>query len=98
MCHVVRKNQQAHSLFTACWCPTWARRRPTTDVIMATHTAPHRPRFALDIDSLRSALHRRAPAAAPARTVTPHQPWLERLAAWAERQPVHHHLGSNTRL
>lgn len=24
--------------------------------------------------------------------------WLERLAAWAERQPVHHRLGSYQRL
>jgi hypothetical protein len=29
----------------------------------------------------------------PARRAATHRSWLDRLAAWAERQPRHHHLG-----
>ena len=65
-----------------------------TEVIMATHTPPH----ALGLDSLRASLHRLASSVAPARVEQPVLPWLERLAAWADRQPPHHHLGSNPRL
>ena len=58
---------------------------------MATHTAS----FGSVLPTLRSALHvpRTAPRPTPA-AVAPVTPWLERLAAWAERQPVHRHLGS----
>lgn len=37
------------------------------------------------------------PVLSPSRVAVPAMPsWLERLAAWAERQPQHHRLGSWT--
>jgi hypothetical protein len=60
---------------------------------MTTHTANHTLRFETSL--VRAAFVQRplAPQRAPAKTAA--QPdWLERLAAWAERQPMHHHLGS----
>jgi hypothetical protein len=58
---------------------------------MSTHTA----HFGFGLHGLRARLHMppatRAGQRAPAAPATP---WLERLAAWAERQPRHHHLGS----
>lgn len=56
---------------------------------MNSHTAPHGlilpvPRAARRPVAVRQAP---APAARPAS-------WIERLAAWAERQPVHHRVGS----
>jgi hypothetical protein len=60
---------------------------------MSTHTA----HFGIGLPRLH-----RAPtlpqASRPARTAAPALPWLARLAAWAERQPQHHRLGSWTRL
>ncbi len=61
---------------------------------MSTHTAP----FGIDLPSLRHALHLAPTARRPARAAAPTLPWLERLAAWAERQPRHHHVGSCGRL
>ncbi len=61
---------------------------------MNTHTAHH----AFGFGALRHALHlpqRAAPAPTAAGAVT--QGWMARLAAWAERQPVHHRMGSYTR-
>jgi hypothetical protein len=60
--------------------------------MMASHTAP----FGSVLPSLRSALHVPQAARRPTHAVeaAPATPWLERLAAWAERQPVHRHLGS----
>ena len=61
---------------------------------MSIHTA--HPAFGFG--ALRQALHRpqRAAPAAPA-TAPLAQGWLERLATWAERQPMHHRMGSYTR-
>lgn len=74
---------------------------------MATHTA----HFGSGFDSLRAATHLPQPAraAAPvaARTATlpaglpaaaPAPSWMERLATWAEHQPMHHRMGSCGRL
>lgn len=58
---------------------------------MSSHTAP----FGLGLPSLHTLLRKPQVAHPQARAATaPAQPWLERLAAWAERQPRHHHLGS----
>ena len=45
-------------------------------------------------------LPQRRPTVAPVRFAgSPTKPtWLERLAAWAERQPMHHRMGSYTEL
>jgi hypothetical protein len=47
---------------------------------------------------LRAALHLPRHSARPASTAPVGMTfWLERLALWAERQPMHHRLGSYTR-
>ncbi|MDZ4255522.1 MAG: hypothetical protein U1A72_23375 [Sulfuritalea sp.] len=56
---------------------------------MNSHTAPHGLILHIPRAARRPATVRRAPA----RTTTPAS-WMERLAAWAERQPVHHRVGS----
>lgn len=63
---------------------------------MNTHTAS----FGSGVQALRTAFH--LPLRATARPpVAPPQVlplgWLERLALWAERQPMHHRLGSFNR-
>jgi len=71
------------------------RRRAYTEVIMSSHTAP----FGFDLHRLRTLLH--TPQVAHARAVAAAAPattWLERLAGWAERQPLHHRVGSCGRL
>jgi len=62
---------------------------------MSTHTIHH----GFSFNQLLGAVH--GPRGAPARSVSTTQPpvldrtdWLTRLANWAERQPVHHRLGS----
>lgn len=58
---------------------------------MSTHTAP----FGIHLPRLRRVLPVPQSARSPARAAAaPATPWLERLAAWAERQPLHHHVGS----
>jgi hypothetical protein len=75
--------------------PIRAPAQPSQEVIMSTHTAS----FGSVIPHLRSALHRPQTRGSPARAAAaPATPWLERLAAWADRQPLHHRLGSWTRL
>jgi hypothetical protein len=67
------------------------RRRAHTEVIMSSHTAP----FGFDLHSLRTLRH--TPQVAHTRAVADAAPtttWLERLAGWAERQPLHHRMGS----
>jgi hypothetical protein len=63
---------------------------------MNTHTAPFGPGLQALFTS--APLPRRA---APQPVVVPRQTlplgWLERLALWAERQPMHHRLGSYNR-
>lgn len=54
---------------------------------MNSHTAPHGLILPVPRAARRVAAVRQAPAARPAS-------WIERLAAWAERQPVHHRVGS----
>ncbi len=56
---------------------------------MTTFTAPHGFSFHLP-------RHPRRPATFVRGTVAsaPRASWMERLAAWAERQPAHHHAGS----
>lgn len=56
---------------------------------MNSHTAPHG--FGLRIP--RAARRPTTQTRVPARTAAPAS-WMERLAAWAERQPVHHRVGS----
>jgi len=56
---------------------------------MSSHTT------SFGLHSLRTLLH--TPQAARPRAVAaaaPATPWLERLAGWAERQPLHHRVGS----
>jgi hypothetical protein len=60
---------------------------------MSTHIA----HFGFSLDTLRAALRlprRAAPSAssAPAQSVAA-AGWVERLAVWAERQPMHHRMG-----
>ncbi|MDO9071716.1 MAG: hypothetical protein Q7U73_00485 [Rubrivivax sp.] len=51
--------------------------------------------FGLGLHSLRTLLHTPQVAHASARgAAAPAPSWLERLAAWADRQPMHHHVGS----
>ncbi len=65
---------------------------------MNTHTVHH----GFSFSPLRAALHlphfplTRA-AHLPAQP-GPSPGWLEQLASWAERQPMHHRMGSYTRL
>ncbi len=64
---------------------------------MHSHAAHH----GLSFNTLRAALHlpRRALpfTGAPQVACAPPLGWLERLALWAERQPVHHRMGSYMR-
>lgn len=61
---------------------------------MFSHTAP----FVRGMPGLRNALHLPQTHRRPAPAAAAPAPWLERLAAWAERQPMHHHMGSCGRL
>jgi hypothetical protein len=65
---------------------------------MNAHIAHH----GYGLTSLRAALHwpQRAVPWVPMPSAIGAAPagWLERLALWAERQPMHHRLGSYTRL
>jgi hypothetical protein len=66
---------------------------------MSTYIVHRGPGF----DTLRAALTllptRAQPVAATARKGGAGQAgWIERLATWAERQPMHHRLGSYTQL
>ena len=56
---------------------------------MNTHTAPHGFSFDLPRPALRPIILERVPAPGAALASL-----LERLAAWAERQPLHHCMGS----
>jgi hypothetical protein len=63
---------------------------------MNTHTAQFRP--GLQAPRFGAPLPRRAthqPVARPRQALP--LGWLERLALWAERQPMHHRLGSYNR-
>lgn len=61
---------------------------------MNAHTAPHE----LRLPALSVALHLPRRATAPPSTADVAKPgWMDRLASWAERQPVHHRLGSYQR-
>ena len=65
---------------------------------MSTHIA----HFGFSLDTLRAALHlpRRPEAlasSAPAKSQAA-AGWVERLAIWAERQPMHHRMGSYMQL
>ncbi|MDO8788287.1 MAG: hypothetical protein Q7J42_09495 [Sulfuritalea sp.] len=60
---------------------------------MNTYTSPH----VLGLDKPRSALRPATLARTPAPGMA-HAGLMERLAAWAERQPAHHRLGSWERL
>ena len=60
---------------------------------MTTHTATHGFHF----KTLRTGfgvVHRPATQARPRTETASLTDWLARLAAWAERQPNHHRLGS----
>jgi hypothetical protein len=62
---------------------------------MTSHTA----HYGFSFSSLSGVLHlpRRPQRELPSSTTWPAErssDWLERLALWAERQPVHHRLGS----
>lgn len=59
---------------------------------MNTSTVPH----GLSLHIPRSA---QRPETLPrvSATSVPRASWMERLAAWAERQPVHHRIGSYQR-
>jgi hypothetical protein len=64
---------------------------------MNTHTAHH----GFSFSPLRAALHlpkspRPRASYLPAQS-GPSTGWMERLASWAERQPMHHRLGSYLR-
>lgn len=50
---------------------------------MYSHTAPHGINLHIPRSARRPATRTRIPAS-----------WMERLAAWAERQPQHHRVGS----
>jgi hypothetical protein len=56
---------------------------------MNLHFAPHGLNFHLP----RFAIHPARPVRV-ATTTAPLAGWMERLAAWAERQPQYHHAGS----
>ncbi len=60
----------------------------------------HTSHFGLSFSALRGALHLPQVAAlrAPPRPVpsSARPGWMARLAAWSERQPMHHRLGSYT--
>lgn len=56
---------------------------------MNTHTAPHRFSFDRPSSALRPIILERVPALGAALANS-----LERLAAWAERPPLHHRMGS----
>lgn len=61
---------------------------------MHSHTVRH----GTSLNTLRAVLHVPKPAlpfTRPAQAACAPAPgWLERLARWAERQPVHHRMGS----
>lgn len=57
------------------------------------HTAPR----VLDFLFPRFTQRRVSFTGTPVKTIAP-AGWMERLADWAERQPVHHHIGSHERL
>lgn len=59
---------------------------------MTAQTAPH----GLSLHIPRTARRAEAAARIPV-TVSPRASWMERLAAWAEKQPVHHRIGSYQR-
>ena len=64
---------------------------------MTTHIA-HR---GFGFDAMRAMLQpqpQRAPLAAATANASSQAGWIDRLAIWAERQPMHHRLGSYTRL
>lgn len=56
---------------------------------MSTMTHPQGLRFLMPQSHQRQNL----PTAAAVAAALPSEGWLDRLAAWAERQPSHHHLG-----
>lgn len=56
---------------------------------MNLHFAPHGLNFHLPRFASRPAMPVRV-----ASTTAPLAGWMARLAAWAERQPLHHHAGS----
>jgi hypothetical protein len=66
---------------------------------MSVHTA----HFGFNVDALRGVLHLpgrppwgATPVAPSTRAAQARPQGLERLAVWAERQPMHHRLGSYT--
>ena len=60
---------------------------------MTTHTAAQGLSLPIPRTALRPETAARIPAPA-----APRASWMERLAAWAERQPVHHRMGSYQRV
>jgi len=65
---------------------------------MNTHTA----HYGFTLNTLRAALHLpqhpvRVASPLPVGSLVPTD-WMERLAIWAERQPMHHRMGSYQRL
>ncbi|MBK7024949.1 MAG: hypothetical protein IPH41_16105 [Sulfuritalea sp.] len=59
---------------------------------MATHTADHG--FSFHLPRLPHLPRRPASRTRITAASAPRASWMERLAAWAERQPAHHHAGS----
>lgn len=59
---------------------------------MTTHTSPHGLSFPLPRIAPQPAQQARS-----ATSTAPRASMMERLAAWAERQPVHHRMGSYQR-
>ncbi len=64
---------------------------------MNTRTAHFGSSFHAPHAALRPFRRAPEPAQAPVQAAT-HPGWVERLAAWADRQPMHHRMGSWTRL
>jgi hypothetical protein len=60
---------------------------------MYVRTAPHA--LALGVPRVAP---RQASSIRPSTALALVNGWIERLAAWSDRQPMHHHLGSWTRL
>lgn len=63
---------------------------------MNTHTAAHGLNLTIAHPVPRTPRRAEAAARVPA-TSLPGASWMERLAAWAEKQPMHHRIGSYQR-
>ncbi len=63
---------------------------------MNSHTTAHGLSLTIAHPVPRTARRAEAAARIPV-TVSPRASWMERLAAWSEKQPMHHRIGSYQR-